>query len=574
MSTLDLFTRENIAQGLMAAAEEMFYAWGRTSQSSIIYEVLDCACGISDAEGNLISQANGVTMFMGAVTFAAQAILRKFGKENLKPGDMFLSNDPYTGSGTHLNDIAAIMPVFYGGELVAFVVNKGHWNEIGGKQLGSWATDATEIFQEGLQLPDIRIYDGGVFNESVRDIIEANTRTPEMAMGELFSQTAALRTAEARLIEIFDKYGKSMVLESMQHILDNGYKLALLEIGKLVKGSYEAEDILDTGACGIGDIKIKAKVTITDEEVIFDFTGTDSAVMAPINCSKYGAYSGARIAYNALIAPHASPNEGFYRPLKVIAPEGSLFNAPRPFAVSCNWEAEQMLTDIILKAMAPALPERIAAGHFLSISGTIIGGTDDRDHKPFVLCEPHAGGWGAGYNKDGENGLVAISDGETFIIPAEVCEYRYPLRVEQYAIRNETGAGYYVGGRGLIRDYRITNSNAALTTLYSRHKSLPWGLQDGQDGAPNSVEVIRAKDNSVTRSSVWSNVPLDKGDVVRFTSGSGGGYGNPRRRPAALVLQDWANDFITDQEAREVYGVVIDTARGLVDEAATNRLRG
>ena len=184
----------------------MFYTWGRTSQSTIIYEVLDYACGLTDAEGHLIGQANGATMFLGAITFSAKAVLEKFGKENLKPGDMFLTNDPYTGSGTHLCDVAAVLPIFYEGELVMFAVNKGHWNEIGGTNLGSWATDTKEIFQEGLILPDIRIMTAEVFNESVKDIIAANCRTPEMTLGDLYAQTAALKTAESRILEIFDKY--------------------------------------------------------------------------------------------------------------------------------------------------------------------------------------------------------------------------------------------------------------------------------------------------------------------------------------------------------------------------------
>ena len=385
---LDPFTRENISQSLLAAADEMFYTWGRTSQSTIIYEVLDYACGLTDADGSLIGQANGATMFLGAITFSAKAVINKFGKENIKPGDMFLTNDPYTGSGTHLCDVAAVLPIFYEDELVMFAVNKGHWNEIGGTNLGSWATDTKEIFQEGLILPDIRIYNQGVFNESVKDIIGANCRTPDMTLGDLYAQTAALKTAESRIQEIFAKYGRDHVLESLQYILENGRKLALLELEKMPKGTFYAEDVLDTNSNDVDDIPIKVKVTITDDTFEMDFTGTGSAVFAPINCSYYGALSGARIVYQALVSPHTAANDGFYSPIKVIAPENCLFNATKPYPVASDWEPIQILTDVVLKAMAPVVPERVPAGHFLSIVGTIIGGIDDKTGAPFVLSEP------------------------------------------------------------------------------------------------------------------------------------------------------------------------------------------
>jgi len=572
MSQVDPFTRENIAQGLLAAADEMFYTWGRTSQSTIIYEVLDYACGLTDAEGNLIGQANGATMFLGAVTFSAKAMLNKFGKDKIKPGDIFLTNDPFTGSGTHLCDVAAVLPIFYQGELMAFAVNKGHWNEIGGKNLGSWSTDATEIFQEGLQLPDVRIYDGGVFNEAVRDIIAANSRTPEMTLGDLYAQTAALRVAEARVLELFGKYGRDQVLDSIRFILDNGRKMALLELAKMPKGVFYAEDVLDTDANGIEDIPVKVKVTITDDSFECDFSGTGPAAFAPVNCSFFGAQSGARIIYQALVSPHTPANDGFYSPLKVIAPEGCIFNASSPYPVSCDWEPIQILTDVVLKALAPVMPERIPAGHFLSIIGTIIGGVDDRDGRPFVLCEPQAGGWGAGYNKDGERGLVAICDGETFVIPVEVCELRYPVRVEQFALNPKVGAGRYIGGHGLIRDYRILNSHAALTTMASRHKYAPWGLNGGKDGSPNVVEVHR-RDGGAEGRATWSHEPLDQGDLVRFVSGGGGGYGDPKQRPVEQVFRDWRDGYITAREAEQDFGVAIDTENRRVDAEKTAGLR-
>ncbi|SHI32166.1 hydantoinase B/oxoprolinase family protein [Desulfofundulus thermosubterraneus] len=573
MAKVDPFTRENIAQGLIAAAEEMFLTWGRTSQSTIIYEVLDYACGLTDARGNLIAQANGVTGFLGAITYSVISTLEKFGPENLKPGDIILTNDPFTGSGTHLCDVSAVLPIFYDGELVAFAANKGHWNEIGGKNLGSWSTNATEIYQEGLQFPVIKIYEEGKLNEAVRDMIAANCRTPDMTLGDLYAQTASLRIAEKRVLELFDKYGKDAVMESIKTLLENGRKLALKELAKMPKGTFEAESYIDANANGLGDVYIKVKVTITDDSFVVDLSESGNQIAAPINCTKFGAYSAGRIIYHALLNPDAEPNEGFYSPLKVIVREGSVFAAVRPAPVSTNWEALSHITDLVAKALAPVIPERITAGHFLSIIGTILAGIEDETGQPFVLCEPQAGGWGAGYNKDGENGLVAIADGETYMIPVEVAEYKYPIIVEQYAFNLNTGAGKFRGGCGLIRDYRLLNSNAELTTIVSRHRIPPWGFAGGKDGSPNVVEIHPADGSEPIIGATFSNYPMRKGDLVRFISGCGGGYGDPLERPVEKVWQDVKDEYITIEAAAREYGVIIDPVTLEIDREKTEKLR-
>lgn len=573
MAKVDPFTRENIAQGLIAAAEEMFLTWGRTSQSTIIYEVLDYACGLTDARGNLIAQANGVTGFLGAITYSVISTLEKFGPENLKPGDIILTNDPFTGSGTHLCDVSAVLPIFYDGELVAFAANKGHWNEIGGKNLGSWSTNATEIYQEGLQFPVIKIYEEGKLNEAVRDMIAANCRTPDMTLGDLYAQTASLRIAEKRVLELFDKYGKDAVMESIETLLENGRKLALKELAKMPKGTFEAESYIDANANGLGDVYIKVKVTITDDSFVVDLSESGNQIAAPINCTKFGAYSAGRIIYHALLNPDAEPNEGFYSPLKVIVREGSVFAAVRPAPVSTNWEALSHITDLVAKALAPVIPERITAGHFLSIIGTILAGIEDDTGQPFVLCEPQAGGWGAGYNKDGENGLVAIADGETYMIPVEVAEYKYPIIVEQYAFNLNTGAGKFRGGCGLIRDYRLLNSYAELTTIVSRHRIPPWGFAGGKDGSPNVVEIHPADGSEPIIGATFSNYPMRKGDLVRFISGCGGGYGDPLERQVEKVWQDVKDEYITIETAAREYGVIIDPVTLEINREKTEKRR-
>lgn len=556
MKKLDIFIMENIADGIIAASEEMFISWGRTSQSTIIYEVLDYAAGITDANGNIIGQSNGVTGFLGTLTYSVKSVIDKFGFDGLKKGDIILTNDAYSGSGSHPNDVAAVMPIFYDGEIIAFAANKGHWNEVGGKALGSWSTDATEVYQEGLQFPIIKVYEQNKLNESVRDIIEANVRTPEMTLGDLYAQTASLRVAEKRMIELIERYGKDAVLKSIKMMLENGKKLAQQELKKLPHGTFEADGYMDTEANGIEDVYIKVKVTIDDNNFIMDFTGSGPQVAAPINCTLWTLYSAARVVYRAIVCPHAQASEGFYEPLKIIIPEGTIFSAVRPAPISSHQEPISHITDLVAKAVAPHAPERVTAGHFLSILATIIGGIDDKTKDPFILCEPQAGGWGAGINKDGESGLVAIMDGETFIMPVEVAETRYPVIVEKYALNLKSGDGKYRGGFGLIRDYRILNSNAELTTMASRYRYRPWGINGGTEGSNNKAQVISK--GKVLEKATFSSFPLKKDDLISFITAGGGGYGNPLDRDPKMVLEDVLNEYITIEKALDVYGVVIE----------------
>lgn len=557
---IDRFTMENILEGLIAASDEMFASWGRTSQSPIIYEVLDYATGITDAKGDLIAQSNGVPPFLGTITYSVKATIEKFGYENINPGDIILTNDPYSGSGTHLCDVSAVMPVFYDGEIIAFAANKGHWNEIGGKSLGSWCTDSTEVYQEGLQFPLIKVYEEGKLNEAVRDMIEVNVRTPKVTLGDLYAQTASLKVAERRIVDLCSKYGKEAITQSIEKALEDGEKLARQELAKLPNGVFEADGYMDIGANNIEDVYMKVKVTINDDEFIIDLTGSDPQVPAPANGTKFVTYSAARVIYRSIVCPHAGylGNEGFYKPVKVIVPDGTVFSAVRPAPVSCTWEPFSHLTDLVAKALAQHVPDRITAGHFLSIIGTIVGGIDDNTGEVFVLGEPQAGGWGAGVDKDGESGLVAISDGETFVMPVETTESRYPIIVEQYKLNTESasgGAGKYRGGFGLVRDYRINNSNAELTTIASRYKYLPWGINGGMEGSNNKVQIFTDKEQ--VEKTTFANEKLKEGDLIRFITGNGGGYGDPLERDPQKVLNDVLDDYITIEEAEKIYGVVI-----------------
>ena len=418
---LDPFTVGIIRDGLVAAAEESFIRFGRSSQSPIIYEVLDYAAGITDERGDLVAQANGVPGFLGTLSFAVKAVIEKFGGagpkpgEGFAPGDLFITNDPYSGGGNHLSDVALIQPIFCGRKSggrsragsngqgpsakgarpVAFSVNKAHWTEVGGMAPGSWTTDSTEIYQEGLQFPVIRLGAGYTPDPALVDLIAANVRTPERTLGDLLAGIAALRTAERRVMEIAAKFGERVVRESMNTILDDGERSARAALSSLPRGTFRADELMDDDGLSDEPVRVQAKVTITGDEFVADFTGSSPQVRGPINCTRTRLHSACRSMFKSVTDPGAPLNDGWFRPLRVVCPDGTVFTASRPAPVSTYWETGAYAVDLIWKALFPVLPGRLTAGHFLSICGIIISGADERGER-FILVAPQAGGVGRG----------------------------------------------------------------------------------------------------------------------------------------------------------------------------------
>jgi len=571
---VDPFTVEVIKRALVSAAEQMFAALGRTAKSSVIYEVLDYGVALTDAQGRFIAQANGIPPFIGVLGDAVKDVVAKFGLEGLSEGDVILINDPYMGGATHQNDVVLVMPIFYQGKLIMFAANKAHWNDIGGMEPGSWTPSATEVYQEGIIFPAVKLYEKGQECQGVVDIIGRNSRIPDMTLGDMRAQAASLQVAARRVIQICDKYGLDTVLEAIEIYLEQGRQEALAQLRKLPKGTFVAEEYIDDDGLGGEPVLVKVKVTITDDEFIIDYTGTGKTCRGPINTPLSALLSTAKFAYKAVVGPHADTNEGFFSPLKVIVPEDCVFNPKAPAPVSTYWESDSYAGDVVWKALAEAMPDRITAGHFLSVCGTIVSGIDDRTGEWFFSVEPNAGGWGAGKGKDGESGLVCSGDGETYVLSIEVAETRYPLIVDQYALNvADGGHGQWRGGFGLIKDYRITNSRAYVTASFGRNRFPPWGLAGGHPGTPNEVE-IHTTDGKVEKKGRFSNRELKQGDVVRFITGTGGGYGDPKKRDPQLVLEDVLDGYISPEVAREIYGVAVVGDPPMIDEAETRRLRG
>ena len=516
--SVDPFVREIVGAQLRSAAREMFVTLGRASQSPIIYEVLDYACGVCDADGGLVAEAEGIPGFIGTLGHAAQEILAQH-EHDLTEGDVYVLNDPFRGGGTHLSDVALVAPIYFGGARVAFAVNKAHWTEVGGVSAGSWTPATREIHQEGLIFSGVALYRGGDLNDGLVELIRANVRLPDATLGDLFAGVAGLQTARRRVHDICRRFGVPVLREAMQELHDVGERRALTALLGLPAGVYEASDVMDDDGVSDDALPVRVSVEVSPNGMRCDFTGSAAQVPGSVNSTWSSLHAACRSAYKAVIGPDIATTDGLFRPLEIVAPEGSIFTATYPAAVGVYWESSDFATDLIWKALAPVVPQRLPAGHHLSVCGTIISGPD------FILVEAQAGGWGATIDRDGVSALYPCGDGDTRNIPAEVCEHRYPIRVRRYELRRDTaGAGRRRGGRGLVREYELLCDEASLTTSFGRHRFPPWGVDGGGPGSENAVEVVRAGE-PIARSGKLSNFALRRGDVVRILTGAGGGWG-------------------------------------------------
>ena len=392
-------TLDIVKDSLIAVSNEVFYAFARTSMSPIIYETLDYASGIADVNGKLLTQGNGACGFIGLIAPMIQEIIQKYGKENLHPGDVYLINDPYMGGGTHLSDIGMVMPVFYQDELIAFIGNKAHWSDVGGMAAGSFTTDSSDAFQEGLRFSGVRLLDRGEICQPLLEMIKSNVRFPETSEGDMWGQIASLRTGYRRIGELCDKYTVDVVKESMKRLLAQVEKIARKRIAELPKGTWEMEEYMDDDGYG-NLVKLKVKLTITEDEFIADFTGSSPQVASPINTGYSSLCAGVKVIYMSILGPELAVNDGVFEPMRIFAEDGSVLRCHAPAPTSCYFESMIYSSDVVWRALAPVFPEMLGAGHMLSVCSVVLAGTKQGSGEPFLIVEPTGGGWGASAGKD------------------------------------------------------------------------------------------------------------------------------------------------------------------------------
>ena len=546
----DPITVEIIQSSLQAAADEMFAALRHTAMSAIIYEVLDMGTGITDKNGELAGSGAGIPAFVGVLDKTVTQVIKKFDKPgDIEPGDIFITNDPYNGGVTHLNDVILTMPVFSGDEIVAWTANIAHWNDVGGMVPGSMSTDAREIFQEGMILSGIKLFSRGQPIRSVFDILTANCRMPDFLTGDLWAGVASVRVGERRVLDIVKKYGREIFLHAVEEYLDYGERVSLAALKNLPKGRYTLTEEQDTGP------DWNVTVDISDKEFIVDLRGNPEQNTGPFNMSRDEAVVSCQIAFKGVTSSARVANSGTFRPLKVLTRPGSIFDPAFPAAMGIYYEMTIRLEDMITRCISERLPDRLPAGSFASVCGTLFGGVNADTGRNYAVIEPELGGWGGSPQADGSPGQFSALHGETYNCPAEVAEARYGVTVDYLSFHDEEGgAGLHRGGKGVRIDYRMKSDNAWLTVAYTRSRVLPWPLNGGQEGSPNHVVVVRS-DGKLEDHSVTSGLTVNCDEVIRIITATGAGWGDPRKRDLALVKDDLKNGYISLEQANKHYGL-------------------
>ncbi len=569
---VDPVLTEIVRNGLVAASEEMKSNLMRTAYNMIIYEALDFTVGLFDKSGNTVSIGIGLPTFIRGMSNTVKRMIAYYGLDAMEEGDVLLTNDAYI-TGSHLNHMTFCVPVFWKGEIVAFAACMAHWIDIGGTIDGM----TLDIYSEGLQMPIVKAWSKGVPNDDVFRIIEMNVRIPERAMGDLRAQIAAVKTGERRMLEMLTKYGRDGVLGAIEAIFDQSEATVREQIRAIPDGVYEAESFMDDDGVDMGKrIPIGVKVTVTGDTMTVDLSNVSEQVRGFFNSGQAAGVSAAQVALKCLTAALDMPiNDGCFRPLTVILPEGKVVNATRPAPMRMWMTFPMTVIDTIFKALAPAIPGKVIAGHHADLVVANIHGRSAQTKKLFLyLGGLIGGGWGAKLTEDGMCATIAINDGDTHNGPSEQVEAKYPLIVEKYGLReNSGGAGKQRGGLGTEQTVHLL-TDMMFNTQIERVESRPWGLFGGLSAYGNQVAIQRhGKEETVFATGKVFSQLLKSGDRYTLSSGGGGGFGKPLDRKLADVEDDVRQGYVSIAMAKEQYGVVVDRASMKADVAATETRR-
>ena len=549
--SIDRTTVEVIRGALVYAAEEMGIALKKSAYSPNIKERMDHSCALFDPERRLIAQAEHIPVHLGSMSFAVREGLNAY-KGKLGPGDMILLNDPYL-SGTHLPDLTLIAPIYHGDLLIGYAANKAHHTDIGGKAPGSIAGDSTELFQEGLIIPPVKFVKSGAIDPELSWLIRSNVRTPEVQMGDLRAQIAANYTGIRRVLELAEKYGAQVLHTSMEEIMDYSERRMRAAISEMPGGVYEASDYMED-VPGWGLAEIRVKVTVEGGGVSFDYSGTCPQVEAPINAPLGVTIAGIYYTLITVTDPTIPVNDGCFRPVTLIIPEGTMMNPRRPAPVAGgNVETSQRNVDVLMKAFARIMPGKVTAAGLGTMNNVSVGGIRP-DGTPWTFYETIGGGSGGRPNSDGVDG-VHVNMTNTMNTPVESIEAYLPMRFLSYGLRPDTGgAGEYRGGCGIERSWMLTVSRATLSILAERTKVKPWGLQGGEPGALGEYILVKWN-GDIFKLPSKCTVQMEKGDSLIIHTPGGGGFGDLKKRDPEKVKRDVANGLVSVEAALRIYGI-------------------
>jgi N-methylhydantoinase B len=538
-NSVNPITVEVVRNGLAHIANEMATVLRKTSYNMMIYEVRDYCVGIVDPEGNILSQNFGaLPIFLADLGPAIVDGVRMHGRNGFHLGDVLIMNHPYV-CGQHLNNVVVYTPFFYRGELVAFLAVRAHWIDIGGTRVGFGYSGTREVYEEGLQFRSLKLYRGEQPNQDLFQIISDNVRFAESCLGDLRAQIAACRIGDRGLDTLVNRYGLDAFLQCVNAIWRQSETLAREQVARIKPGDYEAEALFDSDGVDLNEpVPLKVKVGIRGSEMTIDFSEMSDQVRGSINSGESGAVAAARVAFKSLISPFSPIDEGCFRPLRIIIPEGKILSAIPPAPVG-NWSRTlPTVIDLILRALAPALPEKVAAGHKGDMGGYAFFGSDPRTGRKFLCQTIMGGGWGGRPHEDGESATVSICQGDVQNAPIELQEIYYPVVVEHHRLREGSGGtGKFRGGLGIEISVRVL-CDAFTNINVERQRTAPWGLFGGQCGATAKAWVKQSPDDPGTWLTKRPNYPLKKDGSVTFFTAGGGGYGRAAERPQDLIARD------------------------------------
>jgi N-methylhydantoinase B len=569
-NAVDPITLEVIRNKLDDVANEMEITLLKSSHSPIVKEGLDASAAIFDARGQQVAQATASPIHLGMIIPAVQRFVELFPPETMQEGDAYILNDPFDG-GTHLPDLVVSVPVFADGEPIALSTAITHHQEMGGRSPGSTPMDATEIFQEGLRVPPLKLFDAGEPNPTLLAMIERNVRIPETVIGDIYGQLAACHAGRQGILSLLARYGPDTLAAAMDELLDRAERLTREAIARIPDGTYHFVDYLDNDGIDLDRrIRLEATVTIDGSDFLVDMTGTDPQVKGPINCVPASTLSGIYYVVKIATDPTIPNNAGCYRPVTAILPKGSIVNAEPPAAVNARAVVVRRTVDVLLGALARALPGILPAssnGHPLVMS---MGGTDPETGKQYVTAEIGTGGMGARPGKDGIE-TIQTDTSNAQNVPVEALELEFPVRVGCYRMRKDSGGpGTWRGGLGFEKSFEVLRGELRVSHRGERHYTAPWGVFGGAAGASSRSLLVRA-DGTEEALPSKRDLTIVPGDRLQVWTTGGGGYGDPLERDPDRVLEDVIDQKVSGKCAEERYGVVVSDAG--IDEEATRALR-
>ena len=561
---------ELLKNGSESIADQMALTIVRTARSSVVKESMDFSTALVNARGEVVAQGLCQPRHMCAIPTAVGAILDRYG-DKFEPGDIYALNDPYEG-GTHLPDIYLFKPTFFDGRLLGLSCAILHHTDVGGRVAGGNASDSTEIYQEGLRIPPVKFHDRGQPNETLLRIIEKNVRVPDKVMGDFRAQVAACELGERGYQELARKYGPDRLEELFGHLLDYTEELTRKAIRRLPDGAWQFTDHIDDDGVTEDPVPIKVNIIKDGDTLTADYTGTSPQVRGAINATLSYTTSITYACVKSVLGAEIPNNSGFFRPIKVIAPEGSFVNPRMPGPVAARGLSAMRITETMFGAFARMLPDKIfACGVGLDTGVTIAGYYPDR--RPFLFLEFMYVSWGGGPDRDGMDGC-SLPHSNYANTPVEVIEADQPLIIDAYEfVPDHCGAGQYRGGLAIRRDFRLTADEGYLQLRSDRQKFLPFGLMGGRSGTPSFSQINPGREDQRVLPSKGL-FDLKRGDVFHHITAGAAGWGDPLQREPDLVLEDVRNEKLTDECARREYGVVLAQDGDLsVDWESTDRLR-